>query len=91
MGTQSGKRLLSRATNTDKQRVTTSAGDYSGDLTGVLHGIFEENQVHRGVCIIVVSEGLLQFNCQGLLTREPIIQLIVKRGDKVSEDQWVRV
>ena len=91
MGTQSGERLLSRATNTDKQCVTTSAGDYSGDFTGVLHGIFEENQVHSGICIIVVSEGLLQFICQGFLTREPVILLIVKRYDKVSEDQWIRV
>jgi len=33
----------------------------------------------------------LQFSCQGFLTREPVILLIVKRYDKVSEDQWIRV
>ena len=71
--------------------MTTITSDYSGDFTGVFHGIFEKNQVHHGVCVIVVSEGLLKFICQSCLTWEPIIRLIIKRDDKVSEDERIRV
>jgi hypothetical protein len=89
-GTQSGERLLTGTTNTDKKGVTLVGSDDSGDLTGVLHGIFEENEVHDGVDIIVLSQGKVEHLGKSLSVLELIIELLIKTTDEVGEDEGLR-
>ena len=89
-GTQSGEGLLTGTTNTDKKGVTLVGCDNSGDLTGVLHSIFEENEVHDGVDIIVLSQGEVEHLGKSLSVLELIVELLIKTTDEVGEDERLR-
>ena len=54
------KRLLTRPTDTDQKRMTTWVGDDAADSADVLHRIFEQHEIHRRVCLVVLREGVLQ-------------------------------
>lgn len=71
--------------------MSASIRDYTGDLAAMLHGIFEKNQVHDGVSIVVVTKSLCESSGHGGLTGESIVHLVVEGGDEVGEDKRLRV
>ena len=69
--------------------MTTIIGHYTGDLTDVLHGIFEEHQVHNCVSIVIVIQGLGKLSGHGLRGWETIVECLIERGHEVCKDQWL--
>lgn len=71
--------------------MTTSSRNYTRDLATMLHGVFEKNEVHDSVGIVVVSEGFLESVRQCFLTGEPVVHLVIERGNEIGEDERIRV
>ena len=44
-----------------------------GDLPDVLHGVFEEHQVHRGIVLIIVPRGSSEEVCEPVETADLVI------------------
>lgn len=65
--------------------------DDSGNLTDVLHCIFEKNQVHDGIKLVVGSETFVEPRRHGISVREHIVQFFIKTANKTGENQNLRV
>ena len=51
---QPRERLLSRATDSDEESMTTIIRYDTSDLAAVLHGVLEKNKVHDSVCVVII-------------------------------------
>ena len=70
--------MLTRATDTDKEGMTTIIGDNTCNLAAMLHGIFEEHKVHNGISVIVIVKSLLELSGKSCVAWESIIQVLIE-------------
>ena len=57
----------------------------------MLHGILEQNQIHDGVSVVVITQGLSETSAHSRRRWEAVVELVIKRGNEVCEHQRLRV
>lgn len=57
----------------------------------MLHGVFEEHEVHHGVGIVVLSKGFSQSAGEGVDVGELVVELVIEGADEVGENERLGV
>lgn len=71
--------------------MTTVVADDASNAANVFHCILKKHEVHDSVGVVVFAQGLVESFSELINALELIVELVLKRGDKICEDEWLRV
>ena len=85
------ERLFTGATDTDQKRMATRVGDDAADSADVLHCVFEQHEIHRRICLVVLREGVLQNFLKHRELVDVVVDLFLDTTSEVAEDERLGV